>query len=57
MPYPCLPLLADAALDFKNKSVGLQHFSLSANSVLLDFSLFFSAPHLVSLDASIIFFG
>ena len=56
MPYPCLPLLADAALDFKNKSVGLQHFSLSANSVLLDFSLFFSAPHLVSLDASIIFF-
>ena len=42
--YPCLPLLAEAALDFENKSVSLQNFSPLANSALLDFSLFLCSP-------------
>ena len=48
-------VLAEAALYFKNKSVSLQHFSPSATSALLDFSLILRSP-LVSLHASIHFF-
>ena len=46
-------VLAQAALDFKNNSVSLKHFSLPAKSALLDFSLFFLCSRLVSLVASI----
>ena len=48
-------LLAEAALDFKNNSVSLQHFSPSANSAVLDFSGFFSAPPLCRLIPWLIF--
>ena len=45
---------AEAALNFKRNSVSLQHFSLSANSALLDFSLFVSAPLLCLLMPQIL---
>ena len=48
-------VLAEAVLDFKNISVSLQHFSLSANSALLDFSFFFRSSAFI-LDTSIHFF-